>query len=323
MPTQETFNSYQVQQPSVNDAASVPYSMAQSVANRHQVSRLSVDGASETLDVSSNSSSDPIYNEAHPFATARGSMGALPLDQFTDSTLIKFAGQEAPIKVWEQIGYVMKDKAGNYQLTQNGEKVATVGYQAGDDNIPKPPNSEEDAPEWDSHPTEIEEAFSKAIEPIPQPMWDKAVIEFANELDMSKVDLDAIAHNSGLSTDEVKSRAKFVENIFSNQVMTALGDDAQEVMDWARANRLEELKDATRSLVGQRSLQGFKALAKEWSQDCSTETQQIKAANKLHKMGYAVRKGSDGNYLINTDRGETTIPVAFKNGWLKWTGRKH
>ena len=320
MPTQETFNSYQV--PVGSDAPSVPYSMAQSVANRHQVSRLSVDGASETLDVATNSSSDPIYNERHPFATAKGSMGALPIHQFTDETVISFAGQEASLKVWEQLGYVMKDKAGNYQLTQNGEQVATEGYQEGRDSIPKPPNADEDAPEWDSHPNEIEESFSKAIEPIPQPIWDKAVVEFANELDMSKVDLDAIAHNSGLSTDEVKSRAKFVENIFSNQVKTALGADAEEVMSWAREHHLDELKEATRSLVGQRSLEGFKALAKNWSQDCSTEAQQIKAANKLQKMGYAVRKSNDGQYLVSTDQGETTIPVAFKQGWLKWTARK-
>lgn len=322
MPTQETYNSYQVPQPFINDAPSVPYAMAESLANRHQVSRLTSDGVSETLGVSSNDSSAPIYNEVHPFSTARGSMGALPIDQFTGETLIKFAGQEAPIKVWEQIGYVLKDKSGNYQLTKQGESVATDGYHAEDTNLPKPPSSEEGTLEGEAHPAEIEEAFSKAIDPIPQTIWDKAVVEFANDLDMDKIDFDAIAHNSGLTTDEVKSRAKFIENIFSNQVKTALGDDAQEVMDWAREHRIDDLKQATRTLMGQRSLQGFKALAKEWSQDCSTEAQQIKAANKLHKMGYAVRKGTDGQYLINTDRGETSIPSAFKQGWLKWTARK-
>lgn len=296
-----------------------------SKADTHLITRLDSDGNVTVLgDRNELSSSEPKYgNNPHPFNSARSNvMGSVAHQHMDAETLVTFNGQEAPMSTWEQLGFVVKDARGLYELSPLGLEQSGFTDQGQADNQGDQ-QQEEEHHDADYHPQELEDAFAKIIEPLDQGSYDSAMAKYAESLSLDAIDLDALAAQAGISKETATHQAKFIEAMFSAQVENALGAEAERVMTWAKDAKEADLKAAMKQLLTQRSLSGFKALKDAWAKDCSTPAQVAQAVRILKKQGIPVRQSSNGEWVYTDQRhGETSVQAGFNNGFLKWHQEK-
>jgi len=300
---------YQVETASDSSQGSVPYDMSDGV--KGGVVRLNDDGTSETLGVQSYDSTTPEADTGHPFDYAKDAYGRhVPYSKFAGDTLITLNGTTATLSQFEQLG-LAQQREGRWEVADMDALAEESRQKAERQEI-----AEQES--YDLHPEAIETAMSHIIEPVPQPVYDRALASFAETLDISEVDFTSIAQASGISDAKAKEGIAFIAESFAQQVQQELGEDAQAVMSWAKQHREPELKTAMRQLLMERSLSGVRALAAQFSSDCSTPEQENRAVHYLRSQGISVRKVGD-QWAVKTDDGETSLQNAFKLGYVRWT----
>jgi hypothetical protein len=292
---------------------SQPYDM-NSRANP-ATTRINADGSSESLGVQKYSPTESLgTSPEHPLGNAKDSYGrSVPFHSLTGESLVTLDGTTATLDQLAQLGYAKKEDGKwdvvNPALVKLGEQQEAE--QAERDYYDS----------LDLHPQVLESHLNTIIEPVPQAVYDNAIAQFAESLDISKLDITGIAQSSGKTDAEVKKGLEFVQSTFTAQVQSALGEDTDAVMQWARISKEGELKEAMRKLLIERKMTGIKDLHKAFQKDCSTEAQENRAVHYLRSQGISVRK--DGKqWLVKTDTGDMALQNAFNQGYVKWVGGK-
>jgi hypothetical protein len=284
-----------------------------------------VHNGSTSVDTNGNASSTSVTSYSamdtkdyagtgHPLDNATDSYGRpVHYQALTKDSLVTLNGTTASLETLQKIGYA-RQVEGKWDVV-NTEAIAQATQQEAAQAEVDHYNS------LDLHPEVLENHMSNLIEPIPQPVYDNAIARYAETLDVSKLDISGIAASSGQTDEQVKSSLDFIQNTFTAQVEASLGADTGSVMEWAKANNEQGLKDAMRKLLIERSLSGFTNLHKDFQSDCSTEAQVHRAVNYLRSQGIQVnKKGSE--WVVKTDVGETSLQNAFKQGYVRWAGGK-
>jgi hypothetical protein len=295
------------------EGGSTPYDL-NSKTNSDTV-RFNPDGSTEALGIQRFNATDNLNNNSeHPLGNAKDSYGrAVPYHSLTKDSLVTLGSTTATLEQLAQIGYA-KQVNGEWEVV-NPELVKLGEQQEAEQASIDFHNS------LDLHPDILENRLNSILEPVPQPIYDNAISRFAETLDITKLDISGIAQTSGKTDEEIKKDVAFIQNTFTAQVESTLGTDTKAVMEWAKANKYQDLKDSMRQLLVERSLSGVKELHKAFQKDCSTEAQEHRAVHYLRSQGISVRK--DGkSWVVKTDTGEMSLQNAFNQGYVKWVGGK-
>jgi hypothetical protein len=133
------------------------------------------------------------------------------------TTLIRYGQSETQAQVLEKMGVLARDHNGRYY-----EVGTTPGVQSPQQ---QPQQSRQAATVDDSHtveyfPDHIEAQLTRAIDPIPQAMYQSAL---AKMLDggLKERDYHEMARLSNLSVEDFRERADFVDRAFAAQALSA------------------------------------------------------------------------------------------------------
>jgi hypothetical protein len=117
----------------------------------------------------------------------------------------------------------------------------------------------------------------------------------------------------GLESEQVRAQVETVRSAFERQAVDAVG---ARVLDWAKQNRLPELKDAAREQVNAGTLKGYTALSRQYvEQLAKIDPDAILRSPDAQARG--VRRESNGTITVEIpDVGRIEWRAAIKAGFI-------
>lgn len=284
-------------------------------ANVGAVYRSGADGASVMPAYASYIANEPAGGATGILATARNNFGRLVTpSEITPTTLVRYGQSETQAQVLERMGVLGRDGNGRYYEIQSAQNTPASGYQQPqvEQQTPQASTPTENDFTVELFPQEIEDSLARAIDPIPQPMYQAALAKIL-EGTMGEHDYQEIARLSGIPVEDARERAQFVERAFQAQadsLARRAGCDPQELWDWAQQEKPEAFSRARQELVFGRNTGPMRALATEFFRSTPPTIE------ALQKAGYEISKTPAGKTVVKV-RGSWISPeTAAKIGWL-------
>lgn len=268
------------QEPLVNRAQSGPNVQA----NVGGVITVNGSKAAVTPSVSSFNTGDLTGGNTDFLATARN--GFFPArGNLTPESIVSYQGVEANLATLEAIGVVRRTATGYEAIDGQGEQANTPNQETG-----KLPEGVE------LFNQDTETAVAKAIDPVPQPIYDSAVAQVL-EQGLDSLNFNELAYQSGMNPTEARQRAEVVLKAFSDQadlIAKTVGiADPNEVWEWAAEEQPEKFANARRQMAFGRNTSAIRALVQEYM---DTVPPTVEA---LRRGGYEVRTDSNGQVVFN------------------------
>lgn len=217
-------------------------------------------------------------------ATARN--GFFPArGNLTPESIVRYQGVEANLATLEAIGVVRRTATGYESIEGQGDPANAQSRETG--KLPE-------GVELFSH--DAETAVAKAIDPVPQPIYDSAVAQVL-EQGLESLNFNELAYQSGMNPAEARQRAEVVLKAFSDQadqIAKSVGiADPNEIWQWAAEEQPEKFANARRQMAFGRNTTALRALAQEYM---DTVPPTVEA---LRQGGYEVRTDSNGQVVFN------------------------
>ncbi|WP_157354222.1 hypothetical protein [Thauera sp. 63] len=273
--------------------------------------RSGVNGTTATPAHASYTANESVGGATGILASARNAYGNLTsVDNIKPTTLISYGGTQTQAQVLERMGVLARDSSGRYYEVGGNQTSPAAQSQESRESLPQVTG---DSYEVEYFPTEIEDTLARAIDPLPQAIYQSALAKIL-EGTIGERDYLEIARLSGITPEDAKARAAFVEHAFSQQADSVARregiSDPQELWDWAQKARPDAYSRARHELVYGRNVAPMKALAREFF---SANPPSVEA---LRKAGYEVSTTPAGHTVVNINGRLVSPAAAAKLGWL-------
>lgn len=217
-------------------------------------------------------------------ATARNN-GFPARGNLTPDSVVSYQGIETSLATLEAIGIVRRTVTGYESIVEQGDPAKAQSPEMG-----KLPEGVE------LFSQDAETAVAKAIDPVPQPIYDSAVAQVL-EHGLDGLNFNELAYQSGMNPAEARQRAEVVLKAFSDQadqIAKSVGiADPNEVWEWAAEEQPEKFANARRQMAFGRNTAALRALVQEYM---DTVPPTVEA---LRRGGYEVRTDSNGQVVFN------------------------
>lgn len=261
---------------------------------------------------------DPVTGEAHHrastqvnmgnpteggiLASARDGFGSLAR-QLTPDSIVEFGGMTMRLREAEAAGIVRRDGSGNYSEATSGQprepqqahqqvpveqrpQVQTKVDDSGDINAMTP----------EPFSAEVEAGLAKLAEGVPQDMVAQVLMSAVSDVASGKtLNLEDVISKTGMAPGAAATFMQSTLNALSAQAddaLKAMQVDPEQFVQWAMQHQPEKFKNAMSTHVGVRSLNGYRALAKEFLRATTP------SAEGLRQAGYETRVDPTSKELL-------------------------
>jgi hypothetical protein len=233
--------------------------------------------------------------------TARMSHGTPALDLKPDS-VVEYQGMTMKLAQAEQLGLVKRDAHGGYSEILPEERAAR--QQAAERRAhgrQSPPTEAADVNGMEQEPfsPELEAGLAKLTAGVPPQLVNQVLMEAAlmtaETGNLGKLSVESVVSKTGMSPE---AAAQFMEATLvalqgqADRVLLQRQIDPAQFYDWARRERLEQLRQAVVQHAGVRTLAGYRALAKDFIRNTTPD------AEGLSKAGYQTRVDPTSGKLL-------------------------
>jgi hypothetical protein len=235
--------------------------------------------------VTTVSTADLVGSQTDFLATARNN-GFPARGDLTPETVVNYGGMEVDLATLEGIGAVKRTATG-YEAVTAGTPDATQHQQGGSGGLPDGVEPFSDAVE-----TQVGQALAGV-----SPTLIPSVVAQVLESGLDGVNFNDLAYQSGITPAEAQQRAQVVLKAFTAQadsIAKAQGiDNAQEVWDWASAERPDDFANARREMAFGRNPQAIRGLVADYFREVPP------AVEALKKAGFQMRTDGSGETVFN------------------------
>jgi hypothetical protein len=233
-------------------------------------------------------------------ATARNN-GFPARGNLTPDSVVSYQGIETSLATLEAIGAVRRTATG-YEAVE-GQGGTSQQQNPGQQNAPE-------GVEYFAQ--ETESAIAKAIDPVPQPIYDSAVAQVL-ERGLDGINFNELAYQSGMNPTEARQRAEMVLQAFSDQadqIVKSFGlKTPADVWEWAAEEQPEKFANARRQIAFGRNTSALRSLVQEYM-DTVPPT-----VDALRRGGFEVRTDAKGDVVFNY-KGRWMTPEAATRAGL-------
>lgn len=236
------------------------------------------------------------------------------------TTRVTVGSTEMTLEMAERLGYVGRDAAGRYVEASIGKQGGHAQRQAQHvRQAPEPPTAQEaersgefgdvNDMRLEPLPQEIEQAIGQAVEGVGPETVTASLMDMASMMLESKGELslealhERVVSQTGLPPERAAAFMEVALGGLANQADAAiakLGVDPVEMIEWAKHQQPEKLRAAINQHIGARSLNGYRALAKEFVK-ASTPT-----AERLALAGFQTMIDPQSKQLLVNYKGHWT-----------------
>lgn len=126
-----------------------------------------------------------------------------------------------------------------------------------------------------------------------------------------------IASSRGITPDEVRGRAKTLFDAYATQARGALGPQADQIVEWAKTNAMDALKQAEFTHVNEGTTTGYADLASRYMENLPTiDPNRILTSPVAKAIG--ARREKDGSIsIVHPNHGRVDWKVAVRTGLVQ------
>jgi hypothetical protein len=256
--------------------------------------------------------STDIQPSSNPLDSARDAKFHMPVSRnaIKPETLLTIGGIQAPASSWEESGHLVRDANGQYSMGQP---------QTQQQSQPQQQQNVEPA-------ARLSEAAEGHMANALSTLGATTMNGLATAIMESKADVEAqmvtaAASRMGLEPSQMRETVERVKQEFVSQAQSAVSsvvpvEEWDGFVEWAHANRPNEVREAMHAQVNSARLGPIKTLAQEYAMSGDAFTDGELLATDTSGTGYRIFE-SDGKVIADIPRkGQMLARAAIKAGLL-------
>jgi len=230
-------------------------------------------------------------------STAHTDFG-VPTSELTDKTLININGSATTISAAIHMGLLGKDQHGGYYEIDQDEGNTSTEQTTENSRV--------------SLPQETEHAIQTLSNTLSPSSFEGTVNSFIND-DYDSLNWESLIGDSDMTPQQLEDAAHSIHDAVSSQASAVIekqGANPEEVYEWAKENRPDQLRDAIQRHFYGQDTGAYITLTQDYF------TTVPPTADLAKRSGYTVKSYPNGKSVITIDGAEYDLTTAARLGLI-------